>query len=752
MPTYRASLSKGRSGWCVIFTHPLLDGSGGLKKRVRRGLGTRDETAAQILVDQLNNILQSPEFWSPSNRQSLEAKFDPKIVNAFLDGVGPASFDPWTDRNKIIPIPGKDQGYAVIQTTGATASGKTTLLRQMIGTDPKTERFPSTSAAKTTTCDIEVIMGADDYRAAVSFLPRDHVTQLVADCIAASAFTFMESGSTEDAERRFLEHSDQKFRLNYLLGDLRPSVSVDSEEDDSASEEDIHEDGISTEERDAMGKFLRDCIDRVAEIARRLTKTVAEGLGQPISELAAKDKDAFEEIAEAELLKDESFHQLVDEVVEEIERRFEEVLPGSELKLGRDGWPYLWKCCLSDRQRFLKTVNRFSSNYAPHFGKLLTPLVQGIRVEGPFKPDWHVGPSPKLVLLDGQGIGHTSDSTSSVSTSITKRYGSADVILLVDNAAQPMQAASQAVLTSVVSSGHSSKLVVCFTHFDEVRGDNLTNVEARKNHVKGSFDNSVRGIGKSLGRDAETSLRRLVPDRLLFLSKIHETLTVKNTLSTGSLEHLLDFAAAAIRPVEPDEFCPVYDVANLIIAIQRAAQQFQARWSAKLGFAPLVGEDPEPWQRIKALARRIAHFHQDEYDTLRPVADLVKDLQEEISQYLAAPLSWTPSIPNSSQEEKRLRALDSIRQRVFEMLHAFSTQRLIQSHLTQWVTAYDYRGQGSTRSRARDIRGVYEAAAPIPANRPGEDGNDFLFDVRSLVQSAITSSGGEVVGWRQTAE
>ncbi len=36
---------------------------------------------------------------------------------------------------------------------GTTGAGKTTLVRQFLGTDPATERFPSTSTAKTTVAD-----------------------------------------------------------------------------------------------------------------------------------------------------------------------------------------------------------------------------------------------------------------------------------------------------------------------------------------------------------------------------------------------------------------------------------------------------------------------------------------------------------------------------------------------------------------------------------------------------------------------
>lgn len=749
MSTFKASLSKGRSGWCVIFRHPLLDGTAGQKRRVRRGLGTRDEVEATKLVGQMNEILSSPDLWSATQREKLEAKYDRKIVGAFLDGIEPERYDPWADREGVIPLPGKKGGFAKLQAVGATGSGKTTAIRQLLGTDPERERFPSTSAAKTTICDIEIVMAGPDFRAAVSFLPKDQVRQLIADCVAAAAFSFLENGPEGEAERRLLEHAEQKFRLNYILGHVRTgSLSNRTEdiEDDDAPPLVSDGDAIPSGEIEKMAAFLQRCLSDIRDTAERLSRTVEEGLGQKVSDLTAADKDAFEELAEAEILKDDGYHELVDRILDEVEARFEGFGSG-ELTKGRDGWPLLWTWKCADRHDFISTVNRFSSNYAPQFGRLLTPLVQGIRVQGPFSPTWNDGPIPKLVLLDGQGIGHTADSTSSISTSITKRFKIADLILLVDNAAQPMQAASQAVLNSVVASGHAQKLVVCFTHFDEVRGDNLRGVPARRSHVIGSFENAIRAIGKSLGREAESGLRKLIPERLLFLSKINEPLSPKNTLSANSLKSLLGHASKSIQPPEPTEFRPIYDVANLIIAIQRATQLFHAKWGAKLGFASTGIDSPEPWQRIKALTRRIAHFNADEYDGLQPVADLVKLLQEEISRYLANPLQWSPTTPTQEHLEESQRALDTIRQNVFTMLHDFSTARLVQGHIADWVKAYDYRGAGSTRLRAKDIRALYEVSAPVPIEMPGPDANAFMLDIRTLVRSAIKASGGSVVGW-----
>src|SRR6266404_7289794 len=102
---YKATLSgeEGRSGWCVIFRHPVRKNSDGGAVRIRRGLGTRDRNDAEKLVTQLNEILGDRDFWTPMAKAKAEALFDMKIVNAFYDDFLPATQDMWALRDQIIP-------------------------------------------------------------------------------------------------------------------------------------------------------------------------------------------------------------------------------------------------------------------------------------------------------------------------------------------------------------------------------------------------------------------------------------------------------------------------------------------------------------------------------------------------------------------------------------------------------------------------------------------------------------------------
>lgn len=750
----QATLSKGRASWCVIFRHPVCKSPNGQALRVRRGLGTRDESVAHALVTELNELLGDESWWSVGSRPEAEQKFDPRVVGAFFDHMVPADRNTWAERESYLPLPGgaeSNDGYARALMVGTTGAGKTTLVRQLLGTDPKEDRFPSTSAAKTTVSDLEVILDDAPYRAVVTFFERDLIRQYIADCISAATVSAAEGHTEQDVRRRLLEHSDQRFRLSYVLGTFAEPVASDDLEDES-DESDIQSsdmgDVIEDEERQQLLNRLNNYFSRIVKLSDEYQKRLlaaAAKLGLDLATASRPERDKLEEAIEDEITRDEQFHSLVDDILDDCESRFEQ-LGNENLVKAKDGWPVSWRFETDDRAEFIKTINRFSSNYAPHFGRLLTPFVEGIRAAGPFYPTWHTGKRPRLVLLDGQGLGHTADAVSSVSTRITRRFQFCDAIVVVDNAAQPMQAATNSAIESLVASGHEGKLILCFTHFDEVKGDNIVGFDARRDHVLGSFENVISNISKSHGRYAEKALRKAIPDRSIFLANIQKIVGPGARRTRDELDRLLSAIAATIIPPEPVVYKPVYDVANLVLAIQSAATEFHDRWRGILSMGSRSGVAPEHWTRIKALARRLGIFKQDEYDYLKPVADLIRILQNHLSQFLAQPLGWDPTVP-PEEEETHSAAIDLIRKEAFSRLHDLSHRRVLDECISGWAQAFGYRGEGSTKRRARSIIELYSIAAPIPNEMPGPDANEFLNEMRALAVEAIEAGGGKLKGW-----
>lgn len=749
---YTASKSptKDRPGFSMSFRHPCRsDSKGKPGLKVRRGLGTAKPDEADALVAQMNELLADESWWNASRYNDALQAFNPIVVDAFFDGLQASVANPVVLRDSIIPLPGRADGYARVLFVGTTGAGKTSLLRHLIGSNPEKDRFPSTSTAKTTVSDIEVIPDDGSYRAAVTFFSEHAIRANVEDCVVAACSAVWDTMGDEKVADKLLHHADQRFRLSYLLGAWK-AASDDVADDDwdfgSGDGESVapvvdDREAVSAADAAALQVKLADYVERVKTIATAKAAAIkAELLPEP-STAQPEDLQAAMEIFQSELLDDEAFRDVVLDIMDDIQLRFDRLDVGTLTKRGKAArWPELWTYETEDRDDFLRQVRWFSSNYAPAFGRLLTPLVDGIRVRGPLYPAF-TDRRGKVVYLDGQGLGHTPDSSSSVTTHVTQRFAHVDTIMLVDNAEQPVQAAAQAVLRAVAASGNYGKLAIAFTHFDQVKGLNLPDFAAKRAHVLASVYNYLARLREVLNGPIVTAMERTIDTQCFMLGGLD---AASEKLPGGvkvQLDQLLDQFARSITPPPLPDAKPSYDPSGLGFAVQRAADSFQRAWKFRLGFAHSAEVNTEHWTRVKALNRRIANELDVEYDSLRPVADFVGRITEEISNFLDHPVYWTRPPKDETEAQE---AIAPIRQTIFRELHSLAVARLVDEHLTDWRRGNDHKGKGSATRRAVDIRGIYELAAPVPGTVNSEPALDFMKAVRDIVRVAIEDQGGEM--------
>lgn len=745
------SRSQGRSAWAVIFRHPVrLDpntGKPGL--RVRQGLGTPDDAEANDLKDQLNELLTDDGFWSLRARAEAEKRFHRRIVEIFYHGMEPEQSDFGAIRESVIPLPtSKDSDYRRALLLGTTGAGKTTLLRQLIGTDPETERFPSTSTAKTTVHETEVVLAPGPYKAVVTFFPIDEVREHLNECISEAVLSAYRGDGDTEVLRKLLMHLNQRFRFNYVLGNGPQVAGTDDNEDDedAAAEptEETAADGVI--DLDATNALLTKTLTELRAIAARHGDQLKTELGATDEKDQRVVDELFEEELDRRLREDDEFHRISDELMDEIELRFSLLTDGT-VRRNKQGWPQSWSWETDDRATFIKTVTRFSSNHSPRFGRLLTPLVNGVRVAGAFLPAWNDGQQPKLVLLDGEGLGHTPKSVAAISTSLTRRIDSTDAIVLVDNAVQPMQAAPVAAMKEMITSGSASKLLLVFTHFDEVKGDNLPNAAAKEQHVLASAENVLASIGEELGPFAERALRGRLKDACFFVGGIDEDLDVtkktqKRTI--GQLQALLTAVDLIVEKPEPVLAQPVYDRMNLVLVVTKAAESFRDMWWPRLGLPNKSDAGKEHWKRIWALSRRLSTPGLgDEYDNLKPVADLRKQLQDQLYKQLQKPLRWDPAEPTDDTQKQQV--FDSLANALSAKTLDLATRRVRAERMPEWQSAFNQSGRGSSYARASIIgERIFERAAPIPDVTPSPDRNSFLHEVAAVVESVCEEVGAKL--------
>lgn len=752
MPTQKYLASKTRSnrpGWCVTFKHPKRSdsrGKPGLK--LRKSLSTQDDQRADALVAQLNELLSNERWWSIDRRKEAELQFDPLIVAIFFDGMEAGTIDSRSLRDQKIPLWGRDHGYSRILVTGPTGAGKTTLLRHVMGTSHQDDRFPSTSTARTTTAEIEIITSEGTFEAAVTFMPEHEVRANIDECLEEACLKAVQEHNDEKVLGSLLMHREQKFRLSYVLGNAELEHSSDKNDDeftfdDTSSGENDHladEEAVTTAEASSNRLSLLRHLEAIKQVSLRTRERTTEAFGTLSSQTGADERAAWLEIFGEELYEDEGFAKIANDLIDDISDRFDSIKSGT-FERESTGWPVAWSFSSDRREDFLRQLRWFSSNHHKQFGRLLTPLVNAMRVRGPFypaTPDMKV--ATKLVLIDSIGIGHSTKTASSISTDVTRRFPELDLILLVDNSQQPMQSAPLELLRTIGSSGHGEKLAIAFTHFDLVKGSNLGNHQQKCDHILNSTRDAIANLRQSLGAPVAAALEHRIEAHSFFLGGLDREIDKIPSGFRNAIRDLMKLMQSSGEPAAPVDCAPVYSGEGLETALRDAVQGFLEPWRARLGKTYRDGIPKEHWTRIKALTRHVAVLGKNEYSDLRPVADLVARLQENISRWLDNPADWTR---DPADDTERNAALSEVRQSVFAALHELAEQRMRKDHMPDWGTAYAKSGNRSTFRRADEIERIYEESAPQISSAMSHSARTFLHALHQIVREAVEQSGGQ---------
>ena len=735
-----AKQNPGRKSWLVEFRHPLRsDANNKPGKKTRKGLGTEDEHEARCLVEHLNELLSDESLWSIGAHVEALRRFDPRVVEIFYGEITPRTGSSRQLLDKLLPLPSRDEGYARVALLGVPGAGKTTLVRQLIGTNPDSERFPSTSVNRTTTFPTEVALRDGNYEAVVTFM-SEHETRFEIEESLSSALIEAVDGDAVKVARAFLEKSDMRFRLKYLLGDFAQggNTEIDPYDDEEAIDQTNtdSESFITSEELTRQQQVLQGYVNRIIEIASKHKVELELHQGK-ISEMTPEDRNAALDLIEEQAVASDGFIELVSDILDELRTKFAHVT-GGRFEKTTTGWPNAWhiKCKADQREAFLKAVRFFSGISCQAWGKLLTPLVNGMRVIGPFKPNW-AEEEARLILMDTEGLGHKANATADLPEQVLMLLHEADVVLLVDSAKNGMtNFAAGKALEGVVNTGHTRKLAVVFTHMDAVKGDNLKG-QAKLDHVFGGLRNVAENqLAKNVSTEAARYLLEHLRHSTFYVGRIDELDPVP---AKPELVKLLAYLAAAQPPVfEPVAF-PEYSYDNLVLAIQEAAREFRQQWQGTLGLAPNPEFKPKPWQTIKALSRRYAEGWDDGF-VLRPTSNLITALSAAISRFLETPIGWSGS---PTPEQKR-ETIDRVKTAVSKQLPSLSSRRLREQSQPAWHEAYSFRGAGSTFDRRMRIEGIYERWVPVPDARGDRLVSDFLNEVKKVVVDAVNQVEEEV--------
>ncbi len=347
----KAKRNPGRKSWLVEFRHPLRSDSNNKPgKKTRKGLGTEDEKDAQHLVDQLNDLLKNEALWSLGAQAQALKHYDPRVVEIFYGEIEPRVNSAIQLRDKLLPLPARAEGYARVVLMGVPGAGKTTLVRQLIGTHPETERFPSTSVNRTTTFPTEIALHDGGYEAVVTFM-SEHETRFEIEESLSSALIEAVEGDRKQVARAFLEKSDMRFRLKYLLGDLVLSDDAEVDPyDDADTDTSTGTDSaaaISPTEQTKLQATLNDYIDRIVAMAAAF-KNSLEATQGAISIMSSEDRSAALDLIEEQAVESDEYLELVSDTLDELRTKFDYVVNGRFDKT-TTGWPKAWSLNCSEQ-------------------------------------------------------------------------------------------------------------------------------------------------------------------------------------------------------------------------------------------------------------------------------------------------------------------------------------------------------------------------------------------------------------------
>lgn len=731
--------NPGRRALSVEFRHPLRpdpSNQGKPGRKIRKGLGT-DRTAADRLLAELNRLLSDPTLHSPAARTRAETIFkDPRVVEIFYEGIEPKTENYRDLRNDHVPFPARDNGYPRILLLGIPGAGKTTLVRQLIGSHPVRDNFPSISVHRTTTFETEVIAGPKDYSAVVTFMSEDEADFEVRQSVSGAVLRAVDDQATEArVAKALLERNDMRFRLKYILGDW-PTEEDDDDPyaSDETAEDETEERTVSDQEVEQLVGKLKAYVATIRAIGARCKSEVEKVHGE-LSALPAEERnkalDWLQDMAE----QSDEYAGLVSELLDDLRDKFEDVSFGQLMKT-TTGWPRFWlvKQPASKRADFLNSVRFFSGIDRGDWGKLLTPLVNGIRVAGPFKPLWSDDRNlPHYVLIDTEGLGHKANTVPDVPDYIVSRFTESDVILLVHKGDVPFSFEGGKALEAIGGAGQTAKTVMVFTRMDEVKGPNIKGWQAMRDYSFSGVRNVVENqIAKSLTPDVARFMLAQLEANSFHLGALQKG---DPTAAIGELSRLVQYLTNIVPPLPPAPAFPDYGTYDLLVlALQKGVEDFRVPWRAYLNISRHGGHRPLPWQSIKAVSRRYAEGFDDGYE-IRPVSNLLNTLTLAIGRFLENPVEWHG---DPSPGDKRL-ILDRIKGEISRKLGRFCVLQLRVKAQPDWQVAYAFRGTGSTFDRRLKVESLYERWVPEPVTETDDMHHihEFVDSVKRLVVSAI---------------
>ena len=549
--------------------------------------------------------------------------------------------------DNLIPLP---VNLPKIYLLGDTGAGKTTIIRQLLGTTSL--RFPSVRRTRTTIAVTEYVLSKESkFRAAIVFKPAEevhrYIQEILEDTILKAYRSFVSKKLKKEELVANLEESpDQRFRLRFMINEV---------------------------ERNTIATAIID----------QLLPKISDWINQNFP----NEKDDFDVLVE--LAIDEGLKvdvgQIQEKIVAVMQTAVQRLCDNHDTFL-----PESYTIEETDIQVFLKRLKPFLDAEE----ESISPVIERARVRGNISATW-LPENLEVVLIDGEGIGHDikEANKSSLSPRHLDFFYLSDAIILVEDSERPFIAGGKSALLTIARNGFLPKAILAFSKLDKIEGERHEQIA--------EVNKSLRNLLSALSEDEGISISKEQLD-IRYLGKMDNETTDDQTKQ--EITDLLNAIKAKATEAKPKYIKPVYDFELLAPFLDKATSEFRSMWDRYLSndFAYR-----KPWQTIKAFNYRMS-WGQDEYKDMRPVEDLHTELITKLERYITSPTMWEQEVTTILQQV----SVDRFKQEFSISLVQLIREILINQNEPYWRETAELRGTGSTKDRAISIKGLFHRTVP----------------------------------------
>lgn len=686
----------------ISYSKPNLKNKRGYKQQTTTSLKkfTKEEEIKKIIED-MNELLSDYDNYSKDYITFISAKnkfhdfaikcvfekteffnrYNQEIINKTLD--------------KYIKIYNQEGRYIFPATlfTGVSGSGKTTTLRQIIGSINTS--YPATMQANTTVGNFYIVVdnNFNELIGSVRLTNKAALEERVKMALLKIIKNVLKESDNNNSidfidiiYEALTIYEDRKCKLEYIISkeDIKKANFYNN----------IKE--ISNEIWEEFIKKYRKDLDRVIyeEFSQNTDADLLEIFGEFV--LNNIDYEIIEDILKVikygvvniiQMLKDSAFSNneidaeiiLIDEnkvinVKKEDNVEFE-IPKMITLKIKYTDGKLPDK---SLREIFFKSMEHISSADEKLINKTLYPILEEMRIKGNFKPAWNEnGDYQNYILIDSEGLGHDM-SINGISVQLRDIISESKNIVFVQNGSEQINENFAEALKVFINTGSINKTKYCFNRMEKEKFDSNANAsqESRLKFVKSGISNAIKTIvqkeevqGDKMVTGREYIYEKLIQDKSFYFEYLDEYIDNKETVvlkkdkerfdnldvppeirkqlveslkikfsdnfnSFNNMNMLIgDFTkenAYSIREIEEAGFMPQYRADKFTSLLNNIANEFYTNFLKKI--------NSELWQTVKAFNVRMAeNWDYREWRVLTPESEFIGVIQEKIMAFLSNP-------------------------------------------------------------------------------------------------------------------